>query len=144
MTDIEIKHLGPGDDTVVERAGHLFDKAPIPGATAAFLAAPNHHLLMAYVGGEPAGFVSGVETIHPDKGTEMFLYELGVDEAFRGRGVGAALVRALADLARERGCYGMWVLTDHDNEGAIATYRRAGAGNGSAQLMLDWRFTDGE
>ena len=140
MSDIEIRHLGPGDDAIVERAGNLFDKAPIPAATAAFLAAPEHHPFIAFVGGEPAGFASGVETIHPDKGTEMFLYELGVDEAFRGRGVGAGLAQALADLAGERGCYGMWVLTDHDNESAIATYRRAGASNASDQLMLEWRF----
>jgi ribosomal protein S18 acetylase RimI-like enzyme len=142
MPKQEIRRLGPGDHAEVERAVGLFDKAPIPAATAAFLAASDHHLLMAFVGGEPAGFVSGVETIHPDKGTEMFLYELGVDDAFRGRGVGAALVEALAGLARERGCYGMWVLTSADNEGAIATYRRAGATNVSSSLMLEWRFSD--
>ncbi|HZE00492.1 MAG TPA: GNAT family N-acetyltransferase, partial [Pseudonocardiaceae bacterium] len=51
----------------------------------------------------------------PDKGTEMFLYELGVDDRFRRRGIGKALVAALAELARESGCYGMWVLTDSDN-----------------------------
>ena len=60
---------------------------------------------------------------HPDKGTEMFLYELGVDDAARGQGVGKALVAALRDLAEERGCYGMWVLTDADNEAALRTYQ---------------------
>lgn len=140
MTDLEIRRLGPGDDAIVERAATLFDRAPIPAATGAFLAAADHHLFIAYVDGEPAGFVSGVGTIHPDGGTEMFLYELGVDEAIRGRGVGATLVEALAGVARERGCYGMWVLTSHDNEGAIATYRRARASKGSDNLMLEWRF----
>jgi len=53
------------------------------------------------------GFVSGVELTHPDKGSEMFLYELGVDAAARRRGVGRALVEALRALARRRGCYGM-------------------------------------
>ena len=59
--------------------------------------------------------MSGVETTHPDKGTEMFLYELSVHPDHRNRGVGRALVSALAELARARGCYGMWVGTEPDN-----------------------------
>jgi len=41
-------------------------------------------LLIAYVEGEPAGFVSGTELSHPDKAQpEMFLNELGVEAAAR-------------------------------------------------------------
>ena len=36
--------------------------------------------VIAYVDARPVGFVSGVEMTHPDKDTEMFLYELAVDE----------------------------------------------------------------
>lgn len=86
------------------------------------------------------GFVSGVETTHPDKGTEMFLYELGVDESARRLGVGRALVEALVALAEERGCYGMWVFTDADNLAARTTYERAGASGSSSHLMLEWSF----
>src|SRR5262245_40115954 len=110
----------------VARAGHLFDAVPQEAATRRFLADERHHLLIAYVDGSPAGMITGVEVTHPDKGTEMFLYELGVDESFQGRGVGKALVGALADLARERQCYGMWVITGEDNAAALATYRAAG------------------
>ena len=120
-------------------AGFLFDDAPEPEATRRFLAEPTHHLLVAYdTAGRPLGFVSGVETTHPDKGTEMFLYELGVDEPARRQGVGSALVRALAGLARERGCYGMWTGTDSDNVAARATYARTGAGTSPPQLMIEW------
>jgi ribosomal protein S18 acetylase RimI-like enzyme len=121
-------------------ASHLFDDDARSDWARRFFDQPNHHLCIAYEGGEPAGFVSGVETTHPDKGTEMFLYELGVDDRFRGRGIGKALVTSLADLARERGCYGMWVLTDADNAAAVATYESAGAGDPSAQLMLSWQL----
>lgn len=140
MRELEIRHAGPGDDALIRQAAVLFDKPPLPAATAAFLAAPDHHLLVALMGGEPAGFVSGVETIHPDKGTEMFLYELGVAEAFRGRGIGAALVDALIRIAREHGCNGMWVLAAPGNEAAIRTYRRAGASPAPDTVMLEWRF----
>jgi ribosomal protein S18 acetylase RimI-like enzyme len=121
-------------------ASHLFDDAARPDWARHFLAQQNHHLCIADEDAEPAGFVSGVETTHPDKGTEMFLYELGVDDRFRGRGIGKALVASLADRARERGCYGMWVLTDADNAAAVATFESAGAGERSSQLMLSWQL----
>ena len=138
---MNIRALGVGDDVAVAAAGRLFDHAVDADAAARFLAEPGHHLLVAYDSVErPIGFVSGVEMIHPDKGTEMFLYELAVDEPARRQGFGRALVEALATLARERGCYGLWVLTDDDNVAALATYRAAGAGKDSPNVMLEWDF----
>lgn len=129
------------DAAEVHRGAGLFDDPPTPAGTAEFLAKPDHHLLYAYDdGGEPVGMVSGVETTHPDKGTEMFLYELSVAESARRSGVGVALVRALASLAAERGCYGMWVGVDLDNDAALATYRRAGAADEGSFAMLGWTF----
>jgi len=128
------------DAAGVEAAGPLLDRPPAADATRRFLADPGHHLLVAYEADVPAGFVTGVEMTHPDKGTEMFLYELAVDESSRGRGVGRALVEALAARARELGCYGMWVLTDADNDAALATYRAGGATEQSDHVMLTWHF----
>lgn len=126
-------------DAVVA-AGHLFDDQPREDATRAFLADDRHHLLIAYVDGEPAGFASGVETIHPDKGVEMFLYELGVDEAHQRRGIGTALVGHLIELARERGCTGVWTGTEKDNTAALATYRRAEAELDFDTVAVSWGF----
>jgi ribosomal protein S18 acetylase RimI-like enzyme len=70
----------------------------------------------------------------------VFLYELGVAERVRGRGVGRALVTALAELARERGCYGMWVATEPDNAAALRTYASAGGRTGPPAAIVDWRF----
>ena len=110
---VAIRRLGAGDEEAVLAAGFLFDDEPDPEATRRFLADPIHHLLMAEDGaGRPVGFVSGVETTHPDKGTEMFLYELGVDDPARRRGVGTPLVEALVALARERGRHGVWTATE--------------------------------
>jgi ribosomal protein S18 acetylase RimI-like enzyme len=138
--DFEVRRLGPGDEEAVHAARSLFDGPPESRATQRFLAEPTHHLLVAYDGDAPLGFVSGVELTHPDKGTEMFLYELGVDESARGRGVGRTLVQALADLAREAGCYDMWVLADGDNAAARATYARAGGRETSQPVLLEWEF----
>jgi ribosomal protein S18 acetylase RimI-like enzyme len=115
-------------DAATVMAADVFDHAPRAEWVARFLADPGHHLILAEDSmGAAIGFVSGVELTHPDKGTEMFLYELGVNEAARNRGIGRALVRVLFDLARERGCCGIWGLTDSDNETAKRTYVAAGA-----------------
>jgi ribosomal protein S18 acetylase RimI-like enzyme len=110
-----------------EAAESLFDGVIAPDASQRFLASPGHHLLLAHYDDatEPVGFITGVEMTHPDKGTEMFIYELGVDEAHRRRGIASALVFGLAELAKEGGCYGMWVGVDSDNHAALATYRKA-------------------
>lgn len=137
---MEIERLGTADVDRVMAAAVLFDEPATREWTTTFLTSPGHHLLFASIDGADVGFVSGVEMVHPDKGAEMFLYELGVDQSARGRGAGRALVAALRDLAVERGCYGMWVLTDHDNEAALATYRSAGGGDPDPQVMLEWTF----
>mgnify|MGYP003385512934 CR=1 FL=1 len=122
-------------------AGMVAFDGPVKSAAAAkFLREPTHHLMVAYVGDQPAGMITGVEMTHPDKGTEMFLYELGVAEAFRGRGVGKRLVLALVGIAREAGCYGMWVLTERDNQAALATYQSAGAVGENRYPLLSWDF----
>ena len=129
------------DAAGVEAAGPLLDRPPAADATRRFLADPGHHLLVAYEADVPAGFVTGVEMTHPDKGTEMFLYELGVAEGLRSRGIGRSLVAALAQLARDRGCYGMWVLTDPGNAAAQTAYSAAGGVREADQAFITWTFT---
>jgi ribosomal protein S18 acetylase RimI-like enzyme len=94
-----IRRLRPDDAAVLEDASHLFDHPVQQEQATRFLNADGHHVLIAYDDGVPAGFVTGVEMTHPGKGTEMFLYELGVDERFRRRGHGTALVQGLSAIA---------------------------------------------
>ena len=111
---MKIRRLGPGDEPLVLAAAALFDSAPTEAWTKKFLAEEGHHLFVAVDDDlQPVGFVTGV---------------------------GRALVAALAKLARERGCYGMWVLTDADNAPALAAYRAAGAGAPEPNVMLSWTF----
>ena len=73
----------------------------------------------------------------------MFLYELSVHPEHRNHGIGTALVEALADLARERGCYGMWVGTEPDNAAALAAYLAAGAEPPEPFVTSAWTFPPG-
>jgi ribosomal protein S18 acetylase RimI-like enzyme len=137
---VHLRWLAPGDEQALVAASELFDGPVTHDGAVEFLARPGHHLCLAEVDGAAAGFVSGVGMTHPDKGTEMFLYELGVGERFRGRGLATALVDALRSRAVDRGCYGMWVLTDVGNEAASRTYAAAGATDQGPSVMLDWEF----
>ncbi|MEU6878644.1 GNAT family N-acetyltransferase [Streptomyces sp. NPDC046712] len=122
-------------------AEHLYDNPPRAAWAERFLAAPGHLMLIAYAeDGFPAGLVSGIEMLHPDKGVEMCLYELSVDEGYRRRGIGRALTEALVAEARERGCYDVWVGVDTDNGPALATYRSTGARDEGGFAMLTWEF----
>ena len=136
---MRIEHLGRGDQEKLAAIEEFLDGPIKADAAGRFLDDPTHHMLIAYLDHLPAGFVSGVEMTHPDKGTEMFGYELGVGEAYRRRGVATALVEALEKLAGQRGCYGMWVLCDDDYEAALKTYRKTG-GSESEPVLFDWRF----
>src|SRR3954468_14178012 len=137
---MEIRDLGPSDIDAVVAASDLFDDPAVERFAQRFLDSEGHPLLVAYEDTGPVGFVSGVEMTHPDKGTEMFLYELGVDEPARRRGTGTALVEALGELARERGCHGMWTATEAGNLVAQRTYAAAGSTAVAAHLFGGWRW----
>lgn len=141
--NIELRWMTSGDAATIEAASYLFDDDVQREWAERFLRQGNHHLCIAYVDDEPAGFVSGVEITHPDKGTEMLLYELGVDEDFRRRGIGRSLAIALRDFAHARGCTGMWVPVDSDNDPAMAMYRSA-APDEDAETHVVWWDLSGE
>jgi ribosomal protein S18 acetylase RimI-like enzyme len=142
--EVQVTRLGEADAERVHAAAHLFDDAPDAEATELFLHDPRHHLLIAYVDQEPAGFVSGVEIIQPDKGVEMMLYEIGVDDPYRRRGIGRDLVRHLAALAWERDCAALFVLTEHDNVAALAMYAFDDAEREDGVVSFTWRRPDDE
>jgi ribosomal protein S18 acetylase RimI-like enzyme len=137
---MEIRVLRADDDRLVAAASQLSTNQPRPRRRhassqrrATICSSPTRRI-------GAVGFVSGVEVTHLDKGSEMFLYELAVDGAFRRRGIGRALVERLAALARDAGCYGMWVVTDTDNRAARATYERTGGVPETEQVVEVWTF----
>ncbi len=84
-------------------------------------------VLVALSDGHPAGFASlrvipQIETAHP----HAELSDIYVDERFRRRGVGRALMSHAERLACERGCVRIHLTTDRWNEGARAFYGALG------------------
>ncbi len=109
---------------------HLFGAVPACGA------------LLAECDGEPAGFALFFATYSTFRTQPcLHLEDLFVRPEFRGRGVGLALLRAVAAVAVARGCPRLdWQVLDW-NTSAIGFYERQGA-----QLLADWRVCrlDGE
>lgn len=142
MTDVTVRRLGPGDEREVERFAAAFDGPGRPEQIAAFLRDARHHLIVSYVDGEPAGFVSATEILQPDKLPELFLNELGVAEPMRRRGAATAMMAELERLGGEVGCVAIWVLTDEDNPAAMATYAKSGATwDGRRHIMFELDLT---
>ena len=87
---------------------------------------PKFRTLIAEWDGEAIGYALFFGIYSTLKGPGIFLEDLFVREAFRGRGVGRALLSAVARIAREEGSYGIrWEVLDW-NEPAIKFYRSLG------------------
>ena len=97
---------------------------------------PAAEVMIGRVDGEIAGFALFFHNFSTFLGLRgLWLEDLFVMPAQRGRGLGKALLVALASLARERGC-GRFELAVLDwNAPAIRFYESLGA-----TLMPDWRI----
>lgn len=121
---IEVRLLQAGDDAVFQRVAEgVFDEEVAADLAAAFLRDERHHIAAAIDDGVLVGFASGVDYIHPDKGAELWVNEVGVAPSHQRRGLGRAVLTALLQHGRSIGCAAAWVLTESGNEAANALYR---------------------
>ena len=83
--------------------------------------------LVARWDGRPCGFLTAHRLQRFDRRrAEVLLYEIGVDDRFRRRGVGAALIAEVKRWAREVGADEVWVLTNTGNAAAMGLYASTG------------------
>jgi aminoglycoside 3-N-acetyltransferase I len=74
------------------------------------------------VGGLAAYFLRKFEQAR----TEIYIYDLAVDEALRRRGIATAMIEELKKIAAAKGAYVIYVQADHGDDAAIALYTRLG------------------
>lgn len=114
----------------------LHEARATPADFARELDAPNPviHVLIAEWNGEPAGFALYFYNFSTFVGRSgIYLEDLFVRPAHRKHGIGRALLRALARIARDRGCGRMeWAVLDW-NEPALRFYRSL-----DARPMKEW------
>ncbi len=89
---------------------------------------PAAEVLLAYVGDRAVGFAVFFHNFSTFSGRPgIYLEDLFVEPAHRGRGIGKAMLVHLAQLAVERGCSRLsWAVLDW-NQPAIDFYRKLGA-----------------
>ena len=117
-----------------ERLAHEVTATEATLRTSLFGATPGAEVVIAESGGEPVGFALFFHNFSTFVGKRgIYLEDLFVKPAWRGKGVGRRLLVHLAQLAVERDCGRLeWAVLDW-NEPAISFYRGLGA-----QPMHDW------
>jgi len=92
-----------------------------------FLVHPDTLLLVARLESKVCGFLFAYRLPRFDRRrSEVLLYEIGVQEPFRRRGVGRVLVEEAKRWATEIDADELWVLTEDDNAPARALYTATG------------------
>jgi ribosomal protein S18 acetylase RimI-like enzyme len=132
-----VRRLGPGDEAVVRRLAE--DAAP----QSDLLAEERTIFLAAFDGHDPIGFLLAYELLRRrgDR-SQLFVYEVGVDDGWRRQGVATALFRELARIDRARDIARGFVLTNEANEAAMELYQSLGGVRPNSDDVL-WDFDYG-
>ena len=125
---IEIRHVGPGDDELFDRvAVDVFDEPIDPQRLTAYLAEPNHLMLVAVNGGQIVAQCAAIIHRHPDKATELYIDEVGVSPKWQRQGIARKMLDEMFALGRSLGCGEAWVGTEIDNRPARRLYEGLGS-----------------
>lgn len=121
---IEIVKIGRDNVSLLDNvAPDVFDEPIDPARTAAWLDSSGHHMMLAVAdGGLVVGMITAMVHRHVDKPTELYVDEVGVDDAWQRQGIGRRLFDAMLAFGREIGCEESWVGTETDNTAARALY----------------------
>jgi len=124
---MRVRRLGPGMELEVLRAGFLFEDNPELSAVREYLADERNLFLVAYEGSEAVGFLRGtrLDQLHTRR-KQMMLNEVGVDEKYRRRSIGRALLTALLKDCRELGFEEVFVYVDPTNVPAVRLFLATG------------------
>jgi aminoglycoside 3-N-acetyltransferase I len=149
MSDgFEIKRLEPGDLSLAKELFLSFQLddgvenptfAPDEYLTK-LLEKDDFHIIVAIKDERVVGGLTAYELLkYKAEKTEMFLYEIGVESAYRKRGAASCLIEALKEICREKNIKTVFVLTEAGNLPARSLYEKTG-GKGFAVVEFDYEL----
>ena len=136
--DLDVRMLGPGDANalrgMLDLFGRVFEdsdsyssRQPASDYLTNLLASANFVAIGAWSGEEIIGGLAAyVLPKFEQVRSEIYIYDLAVDERFRRMGIATALIERLKARAREIGAYVIFVQADHGDDPAIALYTKLG------------------
>jgi len=128
LKDIAIFEVTDDNVAVMDNhASDLFDEPVKPELLKAFMAEPNHWLVVAVVDGQVVGKATAMVHKRPDKEDELYLDEIDVIPALRQKGIAKLILAKMLELADERDCEECWLGTEKDNIPARKLYESNGA-----------------
>ncbi|MDX2262894.1 MAG: AAC(3)-I family aminoglycoside N-acetyltransferase [Gemmatimonadales bacterium] len=138
MTPFAITLLGAGDDAIMRGMLRVFGDAfedverygsaqPSPEYLARLLGSETFIALAALMGDTVVGALAAY-VLHKfeQERSEVYIYDLAVDEAHRQQGIATALIMELKRVAAARGAWVIYVQADHGDDPAIALYTKLG------------------
>ena len=125
---MKIERIKNVNQDFVDKLNSLFDDKQWNEAEGnKFLANQDNALFVAFEDNTPTGFLTAHRLQRFDsRKAEVLLYEMGVHEDYRRKGIGKALIEEVKKWAKEVGAAEVWVLTEKSNIPAMAMYQSAG------------------
>jgi aminoglycoside 3-N-acetyltransferase I len=125
----------PFMDALLSIFGTAFDepdtygaRRPDPAYLRKLLGSDHFIALTAAKAGQVVGGLAAYELMKFEQArSEIYIYDLAVDEAHRREGIATALIEELRRIAAARGAYVIYVQADYGDDPAIALYTKLGA-----------------
>ena len=137
---VEFKRLSSGDGAIrAHVAEDVFDEPIDAARTIAYLASPDHLMLVAIADGVVIAQIAAVIHRHPDKPTELYIDEVGVTPAHQRQGIARAMMVEMFAWGKSLGCEEAWVGTETDNIPARRLYETLGA-PGDTFVMYEYEI----
>ncbi|MEX2599549.1 MAG: AAC(3)-I family aminoglycoside N-acetyltransferase [Dehalococcoidia bacterium] len=112
---------------VFEEPGTYQGAPPSDEYLLSLLGKPHVMLLVAMDGNEVVGGLAAYELEKfEQERTEVYIYDLGVQERHRRQGIATRLINELRHIAKERGAWVVFVQADYEDDPAIRLYESLG------------------